>query len=427
MKCHVGLVVGLWVAFLGAHASAQTISLKFEAAPIVDVVRAVYSDVAGLPVVFSAAALKKDDRVTLLLPSIKREAAIVQIEALARRTGLQITQSGGVVLVDEKESETEEGGEWVYSPKFRSVSYLVELVQSLFPQGSFSYQRGVQTSRPSTAHPSTPGQKDHAKPDQSQQPITDAGNTAYSLLDKAPDVIVFRGTARNVSRLEKLIAQLDIPTPELLVKAIVFEVGVNGTESNAIGLAATILKGKLGLQIGKATAGEYSAIFKSTNLTAIIDALKTDQRFKVVSSPTLRVQSGKRARILVGNQTPVAGQAQLDRNGNPIQSVDYKPSGVILELDPRIYGEVAEIQIGQQISNFVPTTTGVNNSPTLVTRELSTSVGVKDGEILVLGGLDENKETKETRGLSFLPSFLQPSSVSNGKTEILLVLQAERI
>lgn len=120
-------------------------------------------------------------------------------------------------------------------------------------------------------------------------------------------------------------------------------------------------------------------------------------------------------------------QAQMDKNGNPVQSIDYRPAGVILDLKPQIREDVAELAISQQISNFIPTTMGVNASPTLIKRELSTSVGIKPDEILFLGGLDENKTTDETSCASFLPTWLRSTLASQSRTEVLLILQAQRI
>lgn len=81
----------------------------------------------------------------------------------------------------------------------------------------------------------------------------------------------------------------------------------------------------------------------------------------------------------------------------------------------------------QQVSNFINTTTGVNGSPTLTKRELSTAVTMSDGDVIVLGGLNENKESSAESGLPFLPSILRSNSKDQSKSEILLILQVTRI
>lgn len=81
--------------------------------------------------------------------------------------------------------------------------------------------------------------------------------------------------------------------------------------------------------------------------------------------------------------------------------------------------------ISQQLSDFIKTTTGVNNSPTLTKRELKTTVGLQDGQVIVLGGLAEDKTSSSRDGLSLLPSFLHTRGHESSGAEVLLVLQAQ--
>jgi type II secretory pathway component GspD/PulD (secretin) len=84
------------------------------------------------------------------------------------------------------------------------------------------------------------------------------------------------------------------------------------------------------------------------------------------------------------------------------QSIEYKSSGVIFEITPTIREGGALLDIHQQISNFVTTTNGVNNTPTLVKRELQTQVSAKDREVLLIGGLDDDHQTSNDSGVPFL-------------------------
>lgn len=137
--------------------------------------------------------------------------------------------------------------------------------------------------------------------------------------------------------------------------------------------------------------------------------------------------SGGVARFSVGNETPVLDAVTFDQQGRPIQSVSYKPSGVIFELRPKVMEGGAELAIMQQISQFVATTTGVNNTPTLIKRELSTLVTARDDEIILVGGLDEQRITNNESGLSFLPPFMRHSTHDGQNTEIVLMLHVQRI
>lgn len=129
----------------------------------------------------------------------------------------------------------------------------------------------------------------------------------------------------------------------------------------------------------------------------------------------------------MGQDVPVLGSVSYPSNGLAVQSVEYRSSGVLFNIQPTVREGVIDLSIDQQLSNFIATTTGVNNSPTLTKRALKTSVGVQDGDLIVLGGLTENKESKSRDGLGFLPKFLHSTGSENMRTEIFLVLQVQRI
>lgn len=417
------LVLAILLSASLAHA-ADHISLYLDEVPLIDLAKLVYGEIAGVPYVLTPEALKAQQRVTLSLRDSDKQSVVAQLETLLDGAGFISSRRSGVVWIDVKPKPEDEDTEIVYRPLHRSVSYLQDLLVPFFKPGAFAQQRGLSNTQANTVAPIGTATQQSAK----QQPqVKDTGTSAYSLIDKTPDVLVFRGNEKDRRRLLSLLDQLDSITPELMVKAVVYEVTTDGTEKSALGLALDLLGSKLGVRLGKATPGDYSAIFKNASLEVVFDALNSDRRFKTVSSPTLRVQSGSNARITVGNETPVLGQAQLDRNGNTIQSVEYRPSGVILDLKPQVREGVADLQISQQISDFIATTTGVNNSPTLIKRELATQVGIKPDDVLVLGGLDQNSLTQEEAGLPFLPDWLSSKSRKSSKTEVLMILQAQRI
>jgi type II secretory pathway component GspD/PulD (secretin) len=412
-----------------AHAD---VAIHLDAARVDQLATLVFGEILGLNFVMDPALSKNQDlvRVHLDLPTKDTSQAKSALVAVVESAGVRVQEKGGIYFLSmAKPEQIQEDDGFIYLPKYRQVTYLVDLVSALFKPGSFALRRGVSSSQQlgstgSNNFTSAPGAIGSTgiltKP-------VDNGTNAFSQLDKQPDVLVFKGSAKDFKRLQSLLEQIDTPTPEVLVKAVVFEVATDKKEGSALSLAMSLLGGKIGVRVGAQSAGDYSALFQNSSLSLVYDVLSADSRFKVVSSPTLRVSSGNKAKIVVGNQTPVLGQAQLDKNGNTIQSVDYKPSGVILELQPELRQSVSELQISQQISNFVQTTTGVNNTPTLVTREISTSVGVKGDEVLVLGGLDEDKDTTSSTGPFFLPSFLRATSGEKSRSEVLLILQATRI
>lgn len=156
--------------------------------------------------------------------------------------------------------------------------------------------------------------------------------------------------------------------------------------------------------------------------------LAADSRFKAVSTPRIRVKSGQQAKLVVGQDVPTLGAVTIPQGGaQAVQSIEYRSSGVILGLSPIVREGGVELLVDQQISDFARTETGVNNSPTLTKRSLSTTVNAVDGELIVLGGLTQEKNSSSSTGLPFLPSFMRSDSRNDTRTELLLLLQVERV
>ncbi len=145
-----------------------------------------------------------------------------------------------------------------------------------------------------------------------------------------------------------------------------------------------------------------------------------------MSSPRLRVKNGSEASFSVGSEVPVLGKISYDGD-RPIQSIEYRSSGVIFNVMPQIRMNTIDLKISQQLSNFVKTETGVNNSPTLIKREVNTDVSVTDGDIILLGGLAETKDSDADTGLTFLPSWFSTKSTEKTKTDIVVIIQAKKI
>jgi type II secretory pathway component GspD/PulD (secretin) len=125
----------------------------------------------------------------------------------------------------------------------------------------------------------------------------------------------------------------------------------------------------------------------NTLIDAIALMLSSDYRFKVVSSPSMRVRSGRQETFSVGQEVPVLGAIQRSTDKPPLQSIEYRSSGVIFEVLPTVHEGAIELDIRQELSHFVQTRTGVSNSPTLTKQSLTTSVNLGDGDLIILGGL----------------------------------------
>jgi type II secretory pathway component GspD/PulD (secretin) len=88
---------------------------------------------------------------------------------------------------------------------------------------------------------------------------------------------------------------------------------------------------------------------------------------------------------------------------------------------------VVDIKVNQQISAYIQTTTGVDASPTLTKRELTTELSLQNDDVVVIGGLEQDSNTEGNRGLSFFPDWLRSDQTDSTKSEILLMLHVQRL
>ena len=119
------------------------------------------------------------------------------------------------------------------------------------------------------------------------------------------------------------------------------------------------------------------------------------------------VTDNQDAKISVGDQVPTTTQTQSVINGSTssgvISSVQYLDTGILLSVTPHINaGGMVTMEINQEVSTANKTTTSGIDSPTISKRSIKSTVVVKSGETMVLGGLITENKTKSTSGLPLL-------------------------
>jgi len=223
------------------------------------------------------------------------------------------------------------------------------------------------------------------------------------------------------------------------VRGLLYEVNTGNQQGTGIQLAASLLSGALMTGFGGPIAPVVSTAMNSylhykgspvagVSVDAVMQALSTDTRFKVVSSPSLRVLSGSTAHITIGQDVPILGALSFPQGaGQAVQSVQYRSAGVLFDLTPSVRESVIDLKINQQVSSFVQTNTGVNNSPTLTKREISTNVSTNTGDVIILGGLNETKSTETDAGFSFIPDWFFSHTEDKSESEIILILQITKV
>jgi len=178
---------------------------------------------------------------------------------------------------------------------------------------------------------------------------------------------------------------------------------------------------------------------------ALVTALRSDGKSNILSTPSVLTLDNQEAEIKVAQEVPfltgqyttgALGSSTVTNGGttttsgitNPFQTIERKDVGLVLKVKPMInVGDSVRLDIHQEVSNLLPPVTGAVD---LVTnkRELTTSVLVKDGSLLVLGGLIDNQQkdnAQKVPGLGDIPligNLFRYRTNSRQKTDLMVFL-----
>jgi general secretion pathway protein D len=232
--------------------------------------------------------------------------------------------------------------------------------------------------------------------------------------DDTNNAILVYGTPRQYAVIEDALRKLDVPPMQVLIEAAITEVSL--TDDLRYGLQWNFIEGNEnavltdsdgGLGLVRDTPG-FSFLFgNSGSLTGVLNALEGKTKVNVVSAPKLVVINNQTANLQVGNQVPILTQNSTSTIGDSpvINAVEYRDTGVILKITPRVNGSgLVLLDITQEVSDVLSSRAAGSgiDSPVISTRKVSTSVAVQDGQVLALGGLIRNIQSRDKAGIPFL-------------------------
>lgn len=400
------------------YAAEPEPTFSFISMPVNQAANLIFNDALKVPYILSPDVVKDDRPVSFRSPS---KGLMPYLVNFFDQLGYKLTVAGGLHVVQKRTEAAplaEESILHVYRPKNRESGYLARLISPVFKSGRFTQSKQIQAPAGGAL-------------------VKDVSSTsAAGAIEQNADVLIFSGTQKEIEQLKTLYAQIDVPSGEISVRAVIYEVSSSKADGSAFQLLTNLLgtqigisslfDASLGVAIDKGGIPSGNALtIKFKGFEAVLSALSTDNRFNVVTQPRIRVKSGETAKLTVGQDVPVLGSVSYQQN-NAIRSVDYRSAGTILSIMPQIKDDLIDLAIEQQLSNFVRTDTGVNESPTLIKRELKTSISARSGDIVVLGGLTETKKTNAKRGFSFLPFSLAKTD-DESSTDVIVILQIEKI
>lgn len=237
--------------------------------------------------------------------------------------------------------------------------------------------------------------------------------------------VVLTGSASELKKMHGLATAIDKAPNTVDVSVSWVEVARSSGSARGVSLAVSVLGAKLGVSVGSMNSGGAMSI-SGAKFQAVIEALETDGRFKQVSNSRVVGDDREVMTLTVGDETPTIGSNGKDNQGNSLQNIVYRPSGVIVSVTPRALGNgKINLSIDGQISSFKSTVTGVSGSPTLIKRQVRTGVTVASGEVLLIGGLSDENSNETGSRLSFLPAAWRVKNSGSVSTDLVLIVSAK--
>lgn len=249
---------------------------------------------------------------------------------------------------------------------------------------------------------------------------------------KGTNALVINAPSTEMQEIRQVVDKLDIRRGQVLIEGIIAEVslvqnnnlGINvAVKVDEAGLAASVLDmdtadiissiagGSTPLKVVQESLQVVLAGSSGGNkFAAILQALATNARTNVLSTPSIVTQDNEEAKISVGQEVPfVTGQFTTGVNNggnngitNPFQTIERKNVGLSLNLTPQINaGNTVQLDLELEVSNIAQGASG--NKPIITNkRTLETTVTVESGQILVLGGLIDSQVNESTQKVPIL-------------------------
>jgi general secretion pathway protein D len=284
------------------------------------------------------------------------------------------------------------------------------------------------------------------------------------LADKRTNSLLLMGTKRDLAALEDVIDRLDTMLAQVLIEAVILEIGLNknleygidwlqrsmtvNSDKKAGGLTVQEpvyafgggqnLKGstfKAGDSIARDTAlgsgalTYYATIF-DLNIDAVIRMAASSSDAKILSTPVILTTDNTEAKIVVGEERPVVTSTSTSTAGQQTSAYEYRNIGINLTVTPRINPQrFVVMEIAQTADNLKESTKiDGNDVPIITKREMKAQIAVASRSTIALGGLVSNERRKSRAkvpilgDIPVLGTLFRYDTDTDNRTELLVLL-----
>jgi general secretion pathway protein D len=315
-------------------------------------------------------------------------------------------------------AESGEASLHVYRVQNRRASELARLLASILaadggdgaaaedrvaPQLTPTVLESPRSERDAAAAPETPPEGIDAANGGAEFPADQARPGGIRIVaDDANNALLIYCSDLEFERIRPVLGEIDTVPNQVLLEAVIAEVSLD--DDLKFGVRWFLGKTTHHGTFSDAATGAVSSVFpgfsyflKADDIALALNAISSVTNVRVLSAPSLVVLDNRTATLQVGDQVPIvtqSAQSVSSPDAPIVANVELRDTGVILRVTPQVNDSgLVTLDIEQEVSSVVRTTTSGIDSPTIRQRRMKTSVVVTDSEALALGGLIQERET----------------------------------
>jgi general secretion pathway protein D len=255
---------------------------------------------------------------------------------------------------------------------------------------------------------------------------------------------------QDYQKIQSALRRLDVAPRQVLIEVTIAEVTLSGTLRYGL---QWWFKNDVGRFTGIGTRGQpinqnvndlfgtprgdnpfpssfaYALSDQAGIVRALLEALATESKLRVLSSPQVMVIDNQEATIRVGNQQPISTGTTTTEGGNVSEAFQLKDTGVLLTVVPQVNdGGLVNLDVSQEVIDVGPPDEGVTDQRSFFERSIKSKVAVQSGETIVLGGLIR-ESIRDSRGgipvlykIPYIGSLFGNVNDETDRTELIVLI-----
>jgi general secretion pathway protein D len=272
-----------------------------------------------------------------------------------------------------------------------------------------------------------------------QGAVSELAGQVFVIADPDTNSLLVTTATKYEQRVKEILAELDRPVPQVLIKVLIAEV----THDNTLDLGVEFSVLNLGddgtpratfgsnFDLAAETSGAVVKIVRK-EFAATLRALENVGKLDVLSRPYILASDNQIATITVGQEVPRITRSQLTDQGQTINTVEYEDVGIILNVLPHINPDgMVILEVAPEISQLTGTSVSIGSgvtAPVIAKRSAYSRVGIRNGNTIVIGGLMEDRKTVTVSKVPILGDIpivghaFRRDVRTKSKTELLIFL-----